>query len=143
MEPHVTIPVGPTTPVPDSRSSVGEAFSDVAADLSTLMRQEVDLAKAEVRQSALRAGKGAGLLGGAGVAGHLAVLFVSIAAWWGIGDAIGHGWSALIVAAVWLVIAAVLALIGRREITAISGVPQTTQTVKKIPDAVKGNEGTS
>jgi hypothetical protein len=130
-------------PAPDSRASVGELFSEVAEDLSTLMRQEVELAKAELRQSATRAGKGAGLLAGAGVSGHMVLLFASVAAWWGIGDATGHGWSALIVAAIWLVIAAILGLMGRREISAVPGIPQTTQTVKQIPDAVRGNEDTS
>ena len=139
----MTSPVGPTAPAPDARPSVGEMFSEVATDLSTLMRQEVELAKAEVRQSAVQAGKGAGMLAGAGVAGFLVLLFVSIAAWWGIGALIGLGWSALIVAVAWLIIAAVLGLTGRREITAVSGLSQTTQTVKKIPDAVTGNEGTS
>jgi hypothetical protein len=139
----VSSPLGPTMPAPDSRASVGELFSEVAEDLSTLMRQEVELAKAELRQSATRAGKGAGLLAGAGVSGHMVLLFASVAAWWGIGDATGHGWSALIVAAIWLVIAAILGLMGRREISAVPGIPQTTQTVKKIPDAVRGNEDTS
>ncbi len=126
-----------------SRPSVGEIVTDVAADLSTLMRQEIELAKAELRQSASRAGKGAGMLAGAGVAGHMVLLFISVAAWWGIGDATGHGWSALIVGGIWLVIAAVLGLLGRRQISAVPGVPQTAQTVKKIPDAVRGNEGRS
>ena len=49
-------------PQPDSRPSVGELFSDVSEDLSTLMRQEAELAKAELRQSATRVGKGAGML---------------------------------------------------------------------------------
>jgi len=139
----VSSPLGPTMPAPDSRATVGELFSEVAEDLSTLMRQEVELAKAELRQSATRAGKGAGLLAGAGVSGHMVLLFASVAAWWGIGDVTGHGWSALIVAAIWLVIAAALGLMGRREISAVPGIPQTTQTVKQIPDAVRGNEGTS
>jgi hypothetical protein len=139
----VSSPLGPTMPAPDSRATVGELFSEVAEDLSTLMRQEVELAKAELRQSATRAGKGAGLLAGAGVSGHMVLLFASVAAWWGIGDATGHGWSALIVAAIWLVIAAALGLMGRREISAVPGIPQTTQTVKQIPDAIRGNEGTS
>jgi hypothetical protein len=130
-------------PPPDSRSSVGELFSDVAVDLSTLIRQEAELAKAELRQSATRAGKGAGLLAGAGISGYMVLLFASVAAWWGIGDTTGHGWSALIVAAIWLIAAAILGLMGRREISAVSGVPQTAQTMKKIPDAIKGNEGTS
>lgn len=135
-------PFDPAVAPPDSRPSAGELFSEVAEDLSTLMHQEVELAKAELRQSATQAGKGAGLLAGAGVGGYMVLLFASIAAWWGIGDAIGHGWSALIVAAIWLIVAAVLGLKGRREISAVPGVPQTAQTVKKIPDAVRGNEGT-
>jgi hypothetical protein len=139
----VSRPPGQIMPAPDSRASVGELFSEVAEDLSTLLRQEVELAKAELRQSATRAGKGAGLLAGAGVSGHMVLLFASVAAWWGIGDATGRGWSALIVAAIWLVTAAILGLMGRREISAVAGIPQTTQTVKKIPDAVRGNEDTS
>jgi hypothetical protein len=139
----VTSPAGRAAPAPDSQPSVGEAFSDVAADLSTLMRQEVQLAKAELRQSATQAAKGAGMLAGAGVAGHMVLLFGSVAAWWGIGDRTGHGWSALIVGAIWLIIAAILGLAGRRQITVMSGAPQTVQTVKQIPDAVKGNEGRS
>ncbi len=137
-------PLDPIVPPPtDSRPSVGELISEVTEDLSTLIRQEVELAKAELRLSATRAGKGAGLLAGAGVSGHMALLFASVAAWWGIGDATGHGWSALIVAAIWLIVAAALGLMGRREISAVPGVPQTAQTVKRIPDAVRGNEGTS
>jgi hypothetical protein len=140
----VSSPLDPTvSPPADPRPSAGELFSDVAADLSTLMRQEVELAKAELRQSATRAGKGAGLLAGAGISGYTVLLFASVAAWWGIGDTTGHGWSALIVAAIWMIVAAVLGLMGRREISAVSGVPQTAQTVKKIPGAVRGNEGTS
>jgi hypothetical protein len=138
----VSTPLDPVTS-PDTRPSVGELFSDVAADLSTLMRQEVELAKAELQQSAKRAGKGAGMLAGAGVSGHMFLIFGSVAVWWGLGEVTGHGWSALIVAAIWLVIAAVLGLLGRREISAVSGVPQTAQTVKQIPAAVRGNEGTS
>jgi hypothetical protein len=70
----------------------------------------------------------------------MAALFVSVAAWWAIGDSTGHGWSALIVAAVWVIIAAGLGLAGRKEIKSVSGLPQTTESVKKIPSAVKGNE---
>ena len=88
---------------PEPRPSIGELLSSVTQDLSALLRQEVELAKAELRQSANRAGKGAGMFAGAGLAGHMVLLFLSIAVWWGLGDAIGHGWSALIVAAVWLI----------------------------------------
>jgi hypothetical protein len=126
--------------VNSSRSSVGDLLSEVSSDLSTLMRQEVELAKAEIRQSASRAGKGAGMFAGAGVAGHMVLLFLSIAVWWGLGDSIGRGWSALIVAAVWLIIAAVLALTGRSELKSVTGLTRTTESVKKIPTAITGNE---
>jgi putative superfamily III holin-X len=126
--------------VTSSGASVGELLAEVSSDLSTLMRQEVELAKAEVRQSATRAGKGAGMFAGAGVAIHMVLVFVSVAVWWGVGDSVGHGWSALIVAAIWLVIGGVLAITGRSEVKSISGLSRTTDTVKKIPEAVKGNE---
>jgi hypothetical protein len=126
----------------NDRESVGELLSDITTDLSTLLRQEVELAKAEMKQSASRAGKGAGMLAGAGVAGHFVLLFVSVAAWWGIGDSTGHGWSALIVALIWAVIAAVLSVIGRDRLKTVQGMPRTTETVKRIPSAVAGNEDT-
>jgi len=120
--------------------SLGELISEVTGDLSTLMRQELELAKAELQQSASRAGKGAGLLGGAGVAGYFVLLFLSVALWWAIGSATGLGWSALIVAVIWAIIAAVLATVGRNSLKSIRGIPKTADTVKKIPDALKGNE---
>jgi hypothetical protein len=131
-----------STSSPNERPSVGELLSDISNDISTLMRQEVALAKAELTQSAKQTGKGAGMLAGAGVAGHFVLLFISIALWWGIGDKTGHGWSALIVAAVWAIIAAILAARGRKEMKNVTGVPRTTDTVKKIPSAVAGNEET-
>jgi hypothetical protein len=127
---------------PSSRSlsNVGDIFADISRDLSTLIRQETELAKAEVRQSATRAGTGAGMLGGAGVAGHFVLLFLSIALWWGLGSSIGRGWSAVVVAVIWAVIAAVLAAMGRAKLKQVKGIPQTTATAREIPDALKGNE---
>lgn len=69
---------------PEDRS-IGEILSDVTTDLSVLMRQELELAKAELKQTATRAGTGAGLFGGAAVAVHMVLLFVSISIWWGWG----------------------------------------------------------
>jgi hypothetical protein len=125
---------------PRSDASIGELFVDVSKDVSLLIRQEVELAKAELKESAVSAGKGAGMLGGAGITGHLAVIFLSVAVWWGLGDAIGRGWSGLVVAAFWLIVAAVLGLLGRSALKSVKGLPQTAGTVKKIPDAMKGNE---
>jgi hypothetical protein len=135
---------GPSATVPggaaDNRPSVGDLISNVTQDLSTLMRQEVQLAKAELSQSASQAAKGGGMLAGAGYAGHMVLLFLSVAFWWGLGTHTGWGWSALVVAAVWLLIGAVLAVLGRGEMKRVKGAPQTARTVKQIPDAIKGNE---
>ena len=120
--------------------SLGELISGITADLSMLIREELDLAKAELQQSAERAGKGAGLLGGAAVAGYFVLLFVSLALWWAIGSATGLGWSAVIVAAIWAVIAAVLTTASRGSLRQVRGLPRTADTVKRIPDALKGNE---
>ncbi len=127
----------------DSRPSVGELFGDISRDVSTLIRQEVELAKAELQQTVGRVSKGAGMLGGAGLAGHFVLLFLSIALWWALGNSMGHGWSALIVALIWAIIAGVLAAVGRAQLKKAKGLPQTTATVKKIPDAVRGNEETA
>ncbi len=89
----------------DDGRSIGLVLADITANISTLLRQEVALAKAELRQSGTQAGKGIGLLAGAGVAGLLLLVFLSVSAWWGLGQYIGHEWSALVVAAVWAIIA--------------------------------------
>ena len=132
--------LGPPAPGPVADRSLGDLIGEVTEDLSTLMRQELELAKAELQQSATRAGKGAGLLGGAAVAGYFVLLFASIALWWAIGAGTGLGWTAVIVAVIWGIIAAVLAVTGRNSLKSVGGIPKTTSTVKKIPDALKGNE---
>ncbi len=120
--------------------SVGELFGAITADLSTLMREEVALAKAEVRQSATQAGSGVGMLGGSGLAAYLMLLFVSTAGWWALGDAIGRGWAALVVAGVWAVVALVLYALGRSRLRSIQGLRRTTDTAKQVPSAMTGHE---
>jgi len=127
--------------------SIGQILGDVTRDVSTLMRQEVALAKAEATQSATQAGKGIGLLVGAGVAGLLFLVFLSVSAAWGIGQLIVEGdqpngvpWGALIVAIIWAIIAAILASLGKKELQRVRGIPSTTETVSKIPNALKGQE---
>lgn len=120
-------------------TSLGDLLGDVTRDMSTLMRQEVELAKVELKQSATRAGKGSGMLAGAGVAGHFVLLFLSLALWWALGTLMGLGWSGVVVAVIWGIIAAVLASIGRKELRSIKGLPQTTETLQEIPPALKPN----
>ena len=120
--------------------SLGERFSNVTRDISTLMRQEVALAKAEASESASKAGKGIGLLAGAAVAGFFVLMFLSISLWRALGNEIGFGWSALIVAVIWAIIAAILAAVGKKALQQVRGVPQTADSLGKIPNALKGQE---
>jgi hypothetical protein len=122
-------------------TSVGDLLAEVSRDISTLMRQEVALAKAELKETASKTAKGAGLLGGAGYAGLMAVFFLSVALWWGLGDLIDSlGWSAVIVAVIWAVIAAILYAIGRSRLKEVEGAPQTVETLKEIPETLRRNE---
>jgi nitrate/nitrite transporter NarK len=113
-------------------ASPGELASEVAKDLSTLVRQEIALAKTELAQEAKTAGQAAGALGGAGFAGYFVLVFASLAAMWALGSVMPLGWAALIVAGVWAVVAAVLAVLGRGKLKAFSPKPErTVETVKE------------
>jgi hypothetical protein len=133
----------PHDEAPDpSLRSVGDILGDITTDLSTLMRQEVALAKAELRETTDHAKAAGSMFAGAGVAAHLALIFLSLALWWALGDVLGSlGWSALIVGALWAVVAGVMASVGRNRIKRATPVaPRTVETAKDIPDALKGQE---
>lgn len=118
---------------------VGQLISDITRDMSTLLRQEVALAKAEVTAEVTKTGKAAGMLGGAGFAGYMVLLFLSFAAWWGLANVMDEGLAALIVAVVWAVIGAVLYSTGRTQFRHVHPKPErTVETVSQIPDALKG-----
>ena len=133
-------------------------FKSLSTNLTTLIQQEIALAKAETAQSvekakdsAKDAGKGAGILGGAGVAGHFVLLFLSLALMWGLGNVMNLGWSALIVAVLWAIIAAILAAVGKKNLdkgkrkmsqATNNPLPRTRETVSEIPDTVKPSKET-
>ncbi|MFS0894180.1 phage holin family protein [Microbacterium sp. 179-I 3D3 NHS] len=133
-----------TDPTPSeakaASTSLGDLLSEVSRDISTLMRQEVALAKAELKESATRSAKGAGLMGAAGYGALMAIFFLSVALWWALGTLMGGGWSAVVVAVIWAVIALILFLVGRGQITQVEGAPQTVETLKEIPETLKRNE---
>ncbi|MEO7015578.1 MAG: phage holin family protein [Leifsonia sp.] len=122
-----------------ANTSLGDLLSEVTRDLSALVRQEVQLAKAELRETATRAGKGAGILGGAGYAALMAVFFVSIAVWWALGYLVGNAWSGVIVAIIWAVVSVILYSAGRKQLKSVQGMPQTAATIKEFPDTLKRN----
>ena len=113
--------------------SIGELFSKLSNETSTLIRQEMALARAEMTEKGKEAGKGAGLFGGAGAvgllgagaitAGIILLLDLAIAAWL----------AAIIVGLIYAGVAAFLGLKGRDQIqSATPPVPeQTVETVKE------------
>jgi uncharacterized membrane protein YqjE len=128
----VTPPPGPGTDAPHDSRSLGEIVSDVTQDLTTLIRQEIDLAKTELKEEATKAGKGAGVLGGAGLAGYFAVLFLSTTLMFVLDEFLELWLAALIVTVLWAVVTAVLAVIGKKRLQASRPqLPQTQQTLKE------------
>ena len=112
--------------------SVGDLLSEVTGDLSKLMRQEVALAKVELKEEATKAGKAGGLLGGAGAVGYLVLVFVSLALMFALDEVMPMGWAALITAAVLGIIAAILFVVGRNRLKQVNPKPeQTVETLKE------------
>ena len=120
--------------------SVGQLIGEVSKDLSTLMRQELELAKVELKAEAKKAGTGAGLFGAAGFAGYMVALFLSLALMWALASAIPTGWAGLIVAVLWGIVGAVAFLMGKKKFQQVNPKPErTVETLQKVPGALKPN----
>jgi F0F1-type ATP synthase assembly protein I len=115
--------------------SLGELFSEMTGDLSTLMRKEVELAKVEVKEEASRAGKAGGMLGGGAFAGYFALLFLSFALAWLLDEWMHTALAFLIVGLLYAVVAAVLVVRGRARLQSVNPVPQ--QTVETLKEDVQ------
>ncbi|MBA2554821.1 MAG: phage holin family protein [Geodermatophilaceae bacterium] len=122
---------GPGRPDVEGRS-VGELIGELSGDLSKLMRQELELAKLELKEEAAKAGKAAGMLAGAGVAGHMVLVFLSLTVVWALANVMDLAWAALIVTVIWAVVAATLAAAGRKKLKQVNVKPeQTIETLKE------------
>jgi hypothetical protein len=119
---------------PDLRQQpIGELVKQLAEETSTLVRQELELARAEMTQKGKKAGLGLGELGGAGIVALYALGALTACLIAALALAMPVWLAALIVAAVYGIIAGVLALIGRRQLQ--QGLPpmpeRTQQTIKE------------
>ena len=124
------------------QTSVGELIGNISNDLSQLFRQEVELAKAEVKQEATKAGKAAGMLGAAGFAGYLTVVLLSFALVFALSNVMDPGWAALIVAVLWGIVGAVLYANGRKKLKTVDPVPhRTVDTIKEDAKWLKNPTG--
>ena len=112
--------------------SLGELFSQLTGDLGALMRDELELAKTELKQDIQEVGKGGGLLGGAAFAAYMSVIALSFAAAWGLAEMMATGLAFLIVGLVWAAAGAVLYFSGRRKLQDTSLTPEATvETLKE------------
>jgi uncharacterized membrane protein YqjE len=114
-------------------ASIGDLLKRLSQETSTLVRQELELAKAEATEKGKQAGAGAGMLGGAGVAGLLALGSLTATVILVLNHAMADWLAALIVTVIWGAIGAVLAMRGRDRLKeAAPPVPeQTVETVKE------------
>ena len=125
-----------------SETSIGEMIGNISNHLSQLFRQEVELAKAELKQEASKAGKAAGMLGGAGLAGYMVIVLLSFALVFALSNVMDPGWAALIVAVIWAIIAAVLYANGRKKLKNVDPVPRrTVDTIKEDAQWLKNPTG--
>jgi uncharacterized membrane protein YqjE len=117
-------------------SSIGDLLKRLSQETSTLVRQELELAKAEATEKGKQAGKGAGMLGGAGVASLLALGTLTATVVLLLNHAMADWLAALIVTLVWGAIAGVLALRGRDRLKD-AGPPVPEQTVQTVKEDVR------
>ncbi len=123
---------------------IGELVKDLSAQTSTLVRQEIELARAELQEKGKVAGKGAGMLGGAAVAGLLALGALTAALIALLDKAMATWVAAVIVMALWAVVALVLAKSGQKALQrATPPAPQTVETVKEDIQWAKNPTGSA
>jgi hypothetical protein len=144
----MAVPEGPnggTAPAADPRDrGVGELVKDLASQTSTLVRQEIQLAQAEVTQKGKVAGKGAGMLAGAAVAALLALGALTAALIALLDNWMATWVAALIVMVLWAIVAAVLAKSGQKALQrATPPAPQTVETVKEDIQWAKTQTGSA
>lgn len=127
-----------------SERTLGQLVADASSDMTTIVKNEIDLAKLEMKSEAQKAGKGAGLLAAAGLFALFMLGFLLTAGAWGLVAAGLAKWLAfLIVAGVLLLITLVLALMGKSSLKKMQGGPKHTidhaqKTVQAIKPAAKG-----
>lgn len=124
---------------------VGELMKELANETSTLVRQELDLAKAEMVQKGKQAGLGVGMFGGAGIVAFVAFLALTACFIAALATGMSTWLAALIVAIVYAAIAGALALMGRTRVKdATPPVPeQTVDTLKEDVEWAKSQKSSA
>ncbi len=110
---------------------VPELLSELGAELSTLVRQEMKLARVEIRGELATTAKASGALVVAALGALLTVVFGTSAAAWGLAQVMGTGWAFLTVALVWLVVTCVAGVVGLRKLRRVQRPTQTVESLKE------------
>ncbi|WP_107764313.1 phage holin family protein [Nocardioides terrigena] len=128
-----------TTPVKDTDPTIGGLVVDASRDISTLISKEIELAKSELKVSFKHGGTGIGLFAGAAFIGVLAIIMLSVAIAYFINmTGLDLAWCFLIVFGVYVLIAALLAYIGLRQVKQVKAPERAINQGQQIPAALKG-----
>jgi len=120
--------------------STGDLVKDLSHQASTLVRQEIDLAKAEMAEKGRRAGVGVGLLAGAAVAGLLALGALTAFLTLALDEGMPPWAAALVVTVAWVIVAAGLAYAGREKVNEV-GTPVPEKTIESVKEDVEWLKG--
>jgi hypothetical protein len=128
-------------PIKDSDPTLGKLVMDAQRDISSLISQEIQLAKSEIKVSVKHGGVGIGLFGGAAFLVLLAIVMLSVAFAYFLnwnGDGLDLHWAFLVVFVVYVLIAALLAYIGLNQVKKVKGPERAIEQGRQIPAALKG-----
>lgn len=128
-----------TEPVKDTDPTIGALVIDASRDISTLISKEIQLAKSELKVSVKHGGTGIGLFAGAAFLGLLAIIMLSVAiAYFLHMTGLDLAWCFLIVFGAYLLVAAVLAFVGLKQVKQVKGPERAISQGREIPAALKG-----
>lgn len=130
--------------VPTSEASTGELIAQASADISTLIRDEIQLAKKDIATSGKRLGIGAGMFGVAGMLALYGLGALVAGGILGIAEALDAWLAALIVGGALFVLAGLAALVGKTRVSRVSEAPrERVESVKADVDAARHHGATS
>ena len=135
----------PRTPR-EPRRPLRAYLADVIDDVHDLWSALSAIALSDTKSAAIRVGIALGLFLVALSAIGFALLFLSLAAWWGLGLLIGNAWSGLIIGVAWILIVAGLIVAGIALLKRLRGFPETSQALREVAAGLRGNaapEGTT
>ncbi len=128
-------------PVKDTDPTLGKLVMDAQRDISSLVSKEIQLAKSELKVSVKHGGVGVGLFAGAAFIALLAIIMLSVAFAYFLnwnGDGLDLHWAFTVVFVVYVLIAALLAYIGLRQVKQVKAPERAIEQGRQIPQALKG-----